>query len=143
MSTIQMKQLDSAAVLPVRASTYAAGYDLTTIEEVKLLPGGRFLAKTGLSVELPNDTAMLILPRSGLALKQGITVLNSPGLIDPDYRGQVHILLFNTTNLEILLPVGTRVGQALFVKFEQVTPVWADDLSDTTRGQGGFGSTGI
>lgn len=133
--------------LPAYESQLAAGMDLRAnlAESVTLNPGERKLIPTGLFVELPEDCEAQIRPRSGLAMKHGITVLNSPGTIDPDYRGEIKVLLVNLSNEPFEIQHGERIAQMVVAKFQQVTLVEvasADELSDTQRGTGGFGHSG-
>lgn len=133
--------------LPAYESQLAAGMDLRAnlAESVTLNPGERKLIPTGLFVELPEDCEAQIRPRSGLAMKHGITVLNSPGTIDPDYRGEIKVLLVNLSNEPFEIQHGERIAQMVVAKFQQVSLVEvasADELSDTQRGTGGFGHSG-
>jgi len=128
---------------PVRATIQSAAGDLVTHEAFELHPGHRHLVKTGISIALPPDCCALILPRSGLALKYGITVANSPGLIDADYRGEIGVVLVNAGSESVRFNAGDRVAQLMVQPYIQ--PTWAitDALCETERGAGGFGSTGI
>jgi dUTP pyrophosphatase len=128
--------------LPQYETEYSAGMDLRGNEELILPPFGRGLMPTGLFIELPIGYEAQIRPRSGLAFKQGITVLNSPGTIDADYRGEIKVILYNSTNEEITIEKGERVCQMVVAKHERVEFDPTDVLSDTVRGAGGFGSTG-
>lgn len=137
---LQLKKLDLKAILPTRGSAAAAGLDLYSIEVVHLQPGERQLVRTGLAVAIPEGYYGRIAPRSGLAAKRGIDVL--AGVIDADYRGEIQCLLYNTSNEIVELPEQTKVCQLIIEKIITPTPVLVDDLTDTTRGSGGFGSTG-
>jgi dUTP pyrophosphatase len=129
--------------LPGRATPQAAGYDIRSVEkEVVLQPGQIRLVDTGLIMELPEGIECQVRPRSGLALKHGITLPNSPGTIDPDYRGEVRIIMQNTGTAPVVLRRGERVAQLVFARFEALEVVEVDELTDTARGDGGFGSTG-
>ena len=130
--------------LPQYATSQSAGVDLmAAIEEpVMLLPSKTFLFHTGLCIELPKGYEMQIRPRSGLALKHGITVLNSPGTIDADYRGEIKILLINLGEYPYQVQRGERIAQGVISKYEQASLAIADALDVTARGTGGFGSTG-
>jgi len=129
--------------LPERATPQAAGYDIRSVEEeVVLQPGEIRLVDTGLIMELPEGIECQVRPRSGLALKHGITLPNSPGTIDPDYRGEVRIIMQNTGPEAVVLRRGERVAQLVFARFEALEVVEVDELTDTARGDGGFGSTG-
>lgn len=130
--------------LPFYATPAAAGMDLRAAidDPLTLAPLGRALVATGLFVELPVGYEMQIRPRSGLAFKHGVTVLNSPGTIDADYRGEVKVLLVNLSNEPFTIERGERIAQAVVTRHEVVQ--WSDcvELSTSTRGAGGFGSTG-
>ncbi|MBT3325227.1 MAG: dUTP diphosphatase [Gemmatimonadales bacterium] len=129
--------------LPERATPQAAGYDIRSAEdEVVLAPGEIRLVGTGLLMELPEGVECQVRPRSGLALKHGITLPNSPGTIDPDYRGEVKIIMQNSGTKSVALSRGERVAQLVFARFEALDVEEVDGLSDTERGAGGFGSTG-
>jgi dUTP pyrophosphatase len=130
--------------LPERATQHAAGYDVRSAEgPVTLVPGEIRLVSTGLAMELPEGVECQVRPRSGLALKHGITLPNSPATIDPDYRGEVRIILQNLGNEPVTLERGERVAQLVFARFEAPDIVLAERLSETARGDGGFGSTGV
>jgi dUTP pyrophosphatase len=116
--------------------------DLTSTEEVNLLPGERKLVGTGIAVEFFNGYALLICPRSGLALNHGVTVLNAPGVVDPDYRGEIKVLLVNLGNSPYKVKPGDRIAQGLLVSIARGTWKEEDLLDDTGRGAGGFGHTG-
>jgi dUTP pyrophosphatase len=137
---LSFQQLDPAAVLPTRGSLSAAGLDLSSIEAVTLKPHERRLVATGLAVAIPEGFYGRLAPRSGLATKNGLDVL--AGVIDSDYRGEVRCLIYNAGSDVISLPAGTKICQLILEKIIRPTAVWAESLSDTTRGSGGFGSTG-
>jgi dUTP pyrophosphatase len=129
--------------LPERASEHAAGYDVRSAEEpVTLQPGEIRLVATGLVMELPEGVECQVRPRSGLALKHGITLPNSPGTIDPDYRGELRVIMQNLGPEPVTLARGERIAQLVFARFETPVVELAEELSSTTRGEGGFGSTG-
>ena len=133
--------------LPTYASVHAAGMDLRAdlSEPVLLKPLDRKLIPTGLFIELPADCEAQIRPRSGLALKHGITVLNSPGTIDADYRGEIRVILINLSQESFEIQPGERIAQMVIAHFQQVDLVEVDSLdklSDTERGTGGFGHSG-
>ncbi len=130
--------------LPGYETPLSAGVDIRANngENITLKPLERVLVKTGLFLEIPTGYEAQVRPRSGLALKKGITVLNSPGTIDADYRGEVGVILVNLSNEIVTLEDGERVAQLVFAKVEQATWDVVDQLSDTERGEGGFGSTG-
>ena len=130
--------------LPRYATPLSAGMDVRADidEAVVLRPLERAMIPTGLYVELPAGYEMQIRPRSGLAAKHGITVLNSPGTIDADYRGEIRVILVNLSNEEFRIEGGERIAQMVVARHEQVEWELAEELSDSERGAGGFGSTG-
>ncbi len=130
---------------PAYATAHAAGLDLrANIEEsIELKSLERVLFPTGLFMELPVGVEAQIRPRSGLAFKHGITVLNTPGTIDADYRGEIKVLLVNLSNEPFTIEPGERIAQMVVAKHEQVEWVEQDSLSESERGAGGFGSTGV
>jgi dUTP pyrophosphatase len=136
---IGFKKLDPRASLPLRGSTAAAGLDLFSIEDISLGPNERVLARTGLSVAIPEGYYGRVAPRSGLAVKNGLDVL--AGVIDADYRGEILCLLYNTSTEKIQLPPHTKICQLLIEKIITPAAMWADEISETVRGSGGFGST--
>lgn len=136
-------RLSEQATLPTRAHDSDAGLDLYAAEGARITPGGRVSVGTGLAVAIPEGLAGLVLPRSGLALKHGISLVNSPGLIDPGYRGEVRVLLHNTDQTsEFKLAAGDRVAQLVLVPVASASPLESDALDSTVRGPGGFGSSG-
>ncbi len=136
-------RLSEQATLPTRGHDSDAGLDLYSAEGARISPGGRVSVGTGLAVAIPDGLAGLVLPRSGLALKHGVTLVNSPGLIDPGYRGEVRVLLHNTDlTSEFKLAAGDRVAQLILVPIAHASPLESDSLDTTVRGSGGFGSTG-
>lgn len=137
---LRFKRLDPRAVLPARGSALAAGLDICAIEDLKIEPGDRALARTGLSVAIPDGYYGRIAPRSGLATKQGLDVL--AGVIDADYRGEILCLLYNAGDEIIQLAAASKICQLIIEKIITPTAVWADDIDETERGSGGFGSTG-
>ena len=130
--------------LPEYATEESAGFDLRAklSEEIKLQPMERQLVKTGLFLELPTRYEAQIRPRSGLALKKGITVLNAPGTIDSDYRGEIGVILINLSQEEFTIENGDRIAQMVISKYQKVDFVEVDQLENSARGDGGFGSTG-
>ena len=128
--------------LPSYETIGSAGCDVRSTHSITLNPGDKLLVKTGLYVEIPIGYEIQVRPRSGLAFKNGITVLNSPGTIDADYRGEIGVILINHGHEQVHLEDGERIGQLVLNKVEQIEwePVLA--LADTPRGAGGFGSTG-
>lgn len=143
---VALKPLDHAIGLnrPSYATDQSAGMDLTAAleEAFELAPGERALIPTGLSIALPAGFEAQVRPRSGLALKHGITVLNSPGTIDADYRGEIKVILANLGNEAFTIERGMRIAQMVIARYEQVQWSIVDELDDTQRGDGGFGSTG-
>lgn len=130
--------------LPQYATEHAAGLDLraNTNEDISLKPLERTLIKTGLFLEIPIGFEGQVRPRSGLAYKHGITVLNTPGTIDADYRGEVGVILVNLSNETFIIKPGERIAQLVFAKREQAKWEETTTLTNTNRGKGGFGSTG-
>ena len=130
--------------LPEYATLQAAGLDLKAniTESIVLKPLQRQLIPTGLFIELPESFEAQIRPRSGLAFKNGITVLNSPGTIDADYRGEIKVLLINLSSEEFIINDGERIAQMVVAKYEQIEWVPVSELENSSRGAGGFGSTG-
>lgn len=140
-----LKVNGKSPTLPIRASAGAAGSDLCAAisEPLTLNPGEWFTFKTGLHMSIPDGVAGLVIPRSGLAHKNGLTVLNGPGLIDGDYTGDVGVILVNQGVEPLVIEPGMRVAQILFVPFFAPQFVIVDELENTERGEGGFGSTGL
>tara|TARA_B100000925_G_scaffold291839_1_gene281823 strand:- start:669 stop:1103 length:435 start_codon:yes stop_codon:yes gene_type:complete len=130
---------------PSYSTNNSAGLDLRAHikEEIILNPMSRVLIKTGLFIQLPEGYEAQIRPRSGLAYKNGITVLNTPGTIDADYRGEVGVLLINLSNDSFKIKNGDRIAQMVIAKYEQAEWISVEQLDTTQRGDGGFGSTGI
>ena len=128
--------------LPSYATTGAAGLDLRAAEALTLKPGARALVATGIAIALPANTEAQVRPRSGLAVKHGVTVLNSPGTIDSDYRGEIKVPLINHGTENFVIARGDRIAQMVIARVEQVDLDEVPSLDDTARGSGGFGSTG-
>ncbi|HEX6709593.1 MAG TPA: dUTP diphosphatase [Rubrobacter sp.] len=131
--------------MPERAHAGDAGYDLRSVEQVELPPGGRALVRTGISVAIPDGYAGLVLPRSGLAVRHGISLVNTPGLIDSGYRGEIQVPLINHDLKETFrVEVGTRIAQLVLVRVAMAafTEVEYLETSSDGRGEGGFGSSG-
>ena len=139
---IAVVRLDRELPLPVYANPGDAGLDLRASEIVTLEPGGRRLVPTGLAVAIPAGHAGLVLPRSGLAMQRGVTVLNAPGLIDSGYRGELKVLLINHGAEAVGIGRGERIAQLVIQPVAQARLVEVERLPDSTRGEGGFGSTG-
>jgi dUTP pyrophosphatase len=145
MTTVRFRRLPSNPDLPLpeRATEHAAGYDVRSAQEaVTIEPGEIRLVSTGLIMELPEGIECQVRPRSGLAFKHGITLPNSPGTIDPDYRGELRVIMQNLGSEAVTLERGERIAQLVFARFEAPEIELSDELSETERGQGGFGSTG-
>ena len=141
--TFRVRRLDARAVLPTRAYPSDAGLDLYALDERVLEPGQRASIGTGVSVEIPEGQAGLILPRSGLAASHGISVVNAPGLIDAGYRGELRVLLLNTDRSEAFtVAAGDRIAQLVLVRVETPAVEEVDELAGSERGVGGFGSSG-
>jgi dUTP pyrophosphatase len=139
---LKIKKLNESAIIPAYQSKEAAGFDLHSIEDTVIKPNQRKLIGTGLAFEIEKGFEVQIRPRSGLAYKHGITVLNSPGTIDSDYRGEIKVLLINLGDEEFEIKKGERIAQAVVAPVIQAEIVEVDELSSTERGSGGFGSTG-
>src|ERR1044071_9321710 len=140
LETLRFKQLDPRAVLPRRGSALAAGLDVYCIEELRIEPKQRVMARTGLAVAIPAGFYGRVAPRSGLAAKNGLDVL--AGVIDSDYRGEIVCVLYNTSDEIIKLPAGSKICQLIIEQIITPEATWALDLDETARGAGGFGSTG-
>jgi dUTP diphosphatase len=140
---LRIAKLKDEAVLPTRAHAGDAGLDLYACEAAHLGPGERWSVGTGVAVEIPEGHAGLVLPRSGIARDHGIALVNSPGLIDSGYRGEVRVLLLNTDPAETFrVEPGERIAQLVVAPVALPEPVAVDSLSDSSRGGGGFGSSG-
>ncbi|GAA3631139.1 dUTP diphosphatase [Flavivirga jejuensis] len=131
--------------LPHYETIASAGMDLRAniLEPITLKPLERIIVKTGLFIELPIGFEAQVRPRSGLAAKKGITVLNAPGTVDADYRGEIGVILVNLSNEEFTIENGERVAQLVIAKHERAEWITVEELSETSRGEGGFGSTGV
>ena len=141
--TVPVHLLGASARLPARAYDHDAAYDLHAAEELVIEPLGRAVVSTGLALGLPPGMAALTLPRSGLAARHGISLVNAPGLIDPGYRGEVRVILLNTDRHEAFrVAVGDRIAQLLFLPLANVDLAVTDQLDQTERGPQGFGSSG-
>ena len=144
MEELSFVKLSEKATVPTRAHDSDAGLDLYAAEGARIVPGARVSVGTGLAIAIPEGLAGLVLPRSGLALNHGITLINSPGLIDPGYRGEVRVLLLNTDQtLDYECKPGDRIAQLLLVPIATASPRQAEALDTSTRGAGGFGSSGL
>lgn len=143
---LQIKRLEGNNLeLPKYKTEGSAGMDLTACidENIILKPLERKLIKTGIAIALPNNYEAQVRPRSGLALKNGISVLNTPGTIDADYRGEIGVILINLSNEDFVVERGMRIAQLVISPIVQAELVEVKELDETLRGQGGFGSTGV
>lgn len=146
MTRIRIQRLPHGEDLPLPgyATKHAAGMDLpaATDADLVLKPGARAAVPTGFAIELPEGYEAQVRPRSGLALKNGVTVLNAPGTIDADYRGEVKVILINHGQEDFVITRGMRIAQMVIAPFVQVALIESDKLQESDRGTGGFGSTG-
>jgi len=143
MRTIAFQRLHPDARIPERAHPGDAGFDLHAVEAARIAPGARVAVGCGFAMALPEGTAGLVVPRSGLALRDGATVLNGPGLIDAGYRGEVKVVLVNhDATAELRVEPGDRIAQLVVIDLPSVAFAEAETLTETRRGTGGFGSTG-
>jgi dUTP pyrophosphatase len=141
--TLRVRRLHHDALLPTRAYDGDAGFDLYALEASRLEPGQRAAVRTGIAVEIPDGQAGLVLPRSGLAARHGIALVNAPGLIDAGYRGEIQVLLLNTDRLSgFAISPGDRIAQLVLVRIEAPDILEVEELTATNRGAGGFGSSG-
>ena len=145
MVKVIIKKLNSSVQLPTYKTDGASGMDLMAYLEkpINLEPGKSCLVPTGLSVAFPKDYEIQIRPRSGLAAKNNISVLNAPGTIDSDYRGEISVLIINLSKIDFIIARGMRVAQIIFNKIEKVDLKASVELDNTLRGEKGFGSTGL
>ncbi|MDP9295450.1 MAG: dUTP diphosphatase [Actinomycetota bacterium] len=140
---VRFRALGPDAVLPRRAREGDAGLDLSSAAEVDVAPGHRAMVPTELAVAIPEGHAGLVLPRSGLASRSGLTLANAPGLIDAGYRGEIVCAMVNLDRSETAhIGLGDRIAQLVIVRVPSSEPVWAEELPVSERGEGGFGSTG-
>jgi dUTP pyrophosphatase len=139
---IKVQKLDDKAIIPEYQTAGAAGFDLHSVTKIMLHPGERGLISTGLAMEIEDGYELQIRPRSGLAHKYGITVLNAPGTIDSDYRGEIKVLLLNTSNETFTIQHGERIAQGVVQEVIKANFEVVKHLTETERGKGGFGSTG-
>ena len=143
MEIVKIKKLSEDAIIPKYAHSTDAGVDLYSVEEFTLKPSEYALIKTGIAIALPKGFEAQVRPKSGLALKHGITVLNTPGTIDEEYRGEVGVILINHSDKEFKIEKGMKIAQLVFAKVEHVSFEQTDELDKTPRNDGGFGSTGL
>ena len=142
--SLRVVRLDERAILPTRAHPGDAGLDLYALDATELGPGERASVRTGIAVEIPAGQAGLVLPRSGLAARHGIALVNAPGLIDSGYRGELRVLLLNTDRQRTFsVAVGDRIAQLVLVEVRTPVPIEVDELDRSERGEGGFGSSGL
>lgn len=141
---VKVKKLHADAVIPRRAHADDAGVDLSSVEDVVLAPGQRALVGTGIAIALPEGTVGLVHPRSGLAFKKGLSIVNAPGTVDAGYRGELKVCLINLDPSEdVVISKGDRIAQLVIQKVELSPMVEVDELDATERGEGGHGSTGV
>ncbi len=140
---IKIKKIHSDAITPKYAHQGDAGMDVYSVEDLILKSKERKLVKTGLSFELPEGYEIQVRPKSGLALNHGLTILNTPGTLDSGYRGELCIILFNSSDKDYNIKKGEKIAQIVLKKFEFMEFEEVKELSDSARGQGGFGSTGL
>ncbi len=144
MINIPIVALNNKATIPQNAYKGDAGYDLCSVEELKLAPFERSLIATGIAIAIPEGYAGFVVPRSGLAVKQGLSLVNTPGLIDSNYRGELKVIAINLDPITpITIHVGDRIAQLVIQKIEEVSFDQVDILDSTKRGLGGFGSSGV
>ena len=143
MTQIQILITCDPDLMPVMGNPGDAGYDLKSSVDTQIQPRERALVQTGVRIAIPNGYVGLVHPRSGLAVKYGITVLNSPGTIDSGYRGEIMVPLINHSDTEFVIKRGDRIAQIIFQAYEEVDFIQVTDLPGTLRGNQGFGSTGV
>ncbi len=144
MTGLPVRKLRGGAIVPARAYEGDAGLDLSSCERVELAPGERATVGTGLAVAIPDGYAGYVQPRSGLAAKHGITIVNSPGLVDSGYRGELRVVLLNTDLDEaFVVEPGMRIAQLVLVPVPGIEPVEVDELPESERGVRGFGSSAV
>ena len=139
---VLVRRLDPGLPMPARAQEDDAGLDLYAAEAVTIEPGGRVLVPTGIALAIPPGYAGFVLPRSGLALRHGVTLLNTPGLIDSGYRGEIKVLLVNHDRSVVTVARGDRIAQLVIQRVEPTELIEVEELPPSERGAGGFGSTG-
>jgi dUTP pyrophosphatase len=144
--TLKVELIDSDAKFPEYAYLSDSGFDLFSTEEVILQPFGRALVPTGIKLSIPDEFEIQVRPKSGLAINQGLTVLNTPGTVDSGYNGEIKVIIFNTNNISVSIPKGTKIAQAVLspvVNGKYVNLVQVNKVNDGDRGDNGFGSTGL
>ncbi len=142
MVKVKIKKIKDNAIIPKYAHEGDAGVDLYSTEEYILKPGERVLVSTGIKIAIPRGYEAQVRPKSGLAVKHGISIVNTPGTIDADYRGEIGIITINLGQEEFKIEKGKKIAQMIFNKVEEAEFEETEELEETTRGQGGFGSTG-
>ncbi len=142
---LKIKRLNSDAVIPTYGSKESAGIDLyaNIKNNITIVPGAINIIPTGISIEIPDGFFGMVCSRSGLAAKHGLFVLNSPGVIDSDYRGEIMVIMANYSNHNFVVEPNFKIAQVIITKFEKITINESDVVSDTERGTGGLGSTGL
>ncbi len=141
---LPVKKLTDNAIVPKTAYAGDAGIDLSSTEDLVLKPFERKLVPTGVAIGLPEGYAGFVTPRSGSAIKQGLSIVNAPGLIDSGYRGELKVILINLDpQNDIVIKAGDRIAQLVVIKVEQLQPIETSQLDSTERGTGGFGSSGV
>lgn len=140
---IKIKKLHPRAIIPQYQTTHSAGFDLHSLDSHILKAGERMLIPTGVAFEIESGYEVQVRPRSGLALKNGISVLNTPGTVDSDYRGEIKVLLINHSSEDFTIESGDRIAQGVVSKVYQVEFEEVEVLADSQRGEGGFGSSGV
>jgi dUTP pyrophosphatase len=144
--TLKVELISDDAKFPEYAYPSDSGFDLFSTEEVILQPFGRALVPTGIKLSIPEDYEIQVRPKSGLAINQGLTVLNTPGTVDSGYNGEIKVILFNTNNISVTIPKGTKIAQAVLspvVNGKYVNLIQVNKVNDGDRGNNGFGSTGL
>lgn len=140
---IKIKKLHPNAIIPQYQTAHSAGFDLHSLDSHILKAGDRVLISTGLVFEIESHYEVQVRPRSGLALKNGISVLNTPGTVDSDYRGEIKVLLINYSNEDFVIQAGDRIAQGVVCRVYQAEFEETQSLTQTQRGEGGFGSSGV
>lgn len=144
--TLKVELIDNDAKFPEYAYPSDSGFDLFSTEEVILQPFGRALVPTGIKLSIPEEFEIQVRPKSGLAINQGLTVLNTPGTVDSGYNGEIKVIIFNTNNISVSIPKGTKIAQAVLcpvVNGKYVDLIQVNKVTDGDRGNNGFGSTGL
>jgi dUTP pyrophosphatase len=142
VNTVKIKKLTSNAIVPTKQTANSAGYDLYASEDVSIAAHKYAAVGTGISIEMPDNIEAQVRPRSGMAFKFGITVLNAPGTIDADYRGEIRVCLINLSDTDYDVHTGDRIAQIVFAAVAPTELMEVSQLGETERGEGGFGSTG-